>query len=94
MDGLLLKNKDDGGEDVIQDVGRDEGGVQVCVGGWRFWLSGWVEWRLWSGGDHGRERYSFFENLSRSFFWPLMELQKWDPNTRPLSLVAVNRSWP
>jgi hypothetical protein len=59
----------------------------------RGWNSGRWKGRggccVYVGGDHGHEGYSFFENLSRSFFWPLMELQKWEPNTRPLSLVAV-----
>lgn len=44
MDGLLLKNKNDGnGGDGIQDVGRDEADVVcVCVCG------GWMD------GDYGR----------------------------------------
>lgn len=68
------------------------------MGGMKFRILEGMRWMLcvwvvimaeWMDGDHGRERYGFFENLSWSFFWPLTELQKCDPNTRPLSLVAV-----
>jgi hypothetical protein len=78
MDGLLLKNNKDDGG----------GGLEFrTLEGTRWVSCVWVE--IMAVKDT-----VFFENLSRSFFWPLMELQKWDPNTRPLSLVAVSRSWP